>query len=484
MKTDVSVQTRTPLLDALLEYRSKNILSFDVPGHKKRDKLKSLAQPFSPILSCDANSMKELDNLSNPKGVIKEAEDLYATLYQYDSAHFLVNGATVGVQAMILAAVRPGEKILVPRHAHKSVINALILSAAQPVYIYPEMHPELGFATAVSFEAAKRAIDSNRDAKAIFLIHPSYYGICCDLEAIADYAHTRGMIVVVDEAHGAHLPFSEELPLSAIYAGADLSTISVHKTGGALTQAAVLLANQTRIDPGRVKGILNMLQTTSASYLLMASLDAARRELALFGESHLREILQLARHVRETLNAIDGLYVPGMELTRFQEVEDVDETKIVIHTTGIGLSGFEFYDLLREEHGVQLEFAEACNAMALFSIGDTEEGVQRLISSIQELTSRHRKQPLLFSRRFFEAPELVLSPREAFYAPTRLMPIDAAAGRISAETLTLYPPGIPIVMPGERITANMIEYLHLLKHEKGLLVDLEDPQADKIKVVL
>jgi len=416
--------------------------------------------------------------------VIKEAEDLYAALYQYDEAHFLVNGATVGVQAMILATCRPGDKILVPRNVHKSVINALILSAAEPVYVYPEMHPELGIATTVSFHAIKEAIDENRDAKALFLVHPSYYGLCCELESIAAYAHECGLVVIVDEAHGAHLPFSEELPTNAHYAGADLSTISVHKTGGALTQAAVLLANQNRIDSSRVKGILNMLQTTSASYILMASLDGARRELALFGELYLREVLNLARYTRDTLNEIDGLYVTGKELTQFKEVEDIDETKLVINTIELGLSGFEFYDLLRDEYQVQLELADACNAMALFSIGDTEEGALRLISSVQDLASRFRKKPLSISHRFFDIPDLVLSPREAFYSHTRVLPIVEAAGQISAEILTLYPPGIPIVMPGERITENMIEYLSLLKNENGMLVDLGDPNANLIKVVI
>lgn len=485
MQTDISRQTRTPLLDALRDYHANEVFSFDVPGHKKNDKLKTLSHFFgSSLLNYDANSMKALDNLSNPTGVIKEAEDLYASLYQYDEAHFLINGATVGVQAMILATCSPGDKILVPRNVHKSVINALILSAAEPVYIYPEMHPEIGIATTVSLSSIKRAIDTNQDAKTLFLVHPSYYGICCELEAITAYAHANGMVVIVDEAHGAHLPFSEELPLNAFYAGADLSTISVHKTGGALTQAAVLLVNKERMDSSRVKGVLNMLQSTSASYLLMASLDAARCELALYGELYLREALQLARFARETLNEIEGLYVAGKELTRFPEVEDVDETKLVMHTTELGLSGFEFYDLLREEYHIQLELADACNAMALLSIGDKEEEVMHLISSIQDLASRYRKKPFSVARRFFDVPELVLSPREAFYARTQLLPIREAVGQISAEILTLYPPGIPIVMPGERLTRNMIEYLHLLKNEKGMLVDLADPKAEQIKVVI
>lgn len=482
MRTDASIQTQTPLVDALRRYKSEEILSFDVPGHKKTGKLTTLSSLFGPeLLSLDANSMKQLDILSNPTGVIKQAEDLYAALYQYDEAYFLVNGATVGVQAMILATCRPGDKILVPRNVHKSVLSALILAAAEPIYIYPEIHPEMGIATTVSFKAVQAAIDAHPEARTLLMVHPSYYGICCELEKVVTYAHQKEMTVIVDEAHGAHLPFCEELPINARDAGADMSTISVHKTGGALTQSAVLLIDTQRVDASRVKSVLNMLQSTSASYVLMASLDAARHELALNGERYLREALALARYAREELPP--GLTAPGRELRAFEEVEDVDETKLVINTTGVGLTGFEFYALMRDEHNIQLELADACNAMAVLTIGDSESGVTRLIEAAHAIVDRHQKAPLSISPRYFNSPELVLSPRDVFNAHSHAVPLAEAVGQISAEVVTLYPPGIPLLMPGERITQDTIDYLRLLKEENGLLVDLGDPTAERIKVL-
>ncbi|MFZ0564629.1 MAG: aminotransferase class I/II-fold pyridoxal phosphate-dependent enzyme [Chlamydiales bacterium] len=480
-----AIETGMPLVDALEKYIADSVVSFDVPAHKKNNKLRLIADFFGEkILAADVNSMKQLDNLSHPKGVIQEAQRLFAELYQADWAYFLVNGTTIGIQAMILASCNPGDKIIVPRNVHKSVLNAIILSAAEPIYVYPHVHPRLGIITTVSLRIVAETLQKHPDAKAIILINPSYYGVCCDMQAIIQLAHENQVTVLVDEAHGAHLPFSPQLPPSAITMGADLVTIGMHKTGGSLTQSSALLVQGTRVDSDRIQSSINMLQTTSASYLLLSSLDAARQELALRGEKQVHESLLLARFARQSIQEIEGLYAPGRELKYCSEVSNFDETKLVINTLGIGLTGFEFYSLLREEYRIQMEFGDSHNVVAFFTLGDTEQRMVDLIAAIKDLAAEYRREPLQLPVTFLEPPEWALSPREAFYAKKALIPIDQSLGHISGEMITVYPPGIPLLVPGERLTKEIIEYIMFLKSTNGTITDLADPQIEKIKVVV
>lgn len=273
-------QSRTPLLDAIKEYHREGVIPFDVPGHKHGKGVPELrAFLGETVMQVDVNSMKCLDNLSNPTGIIAEAESLLADAYNADEAFFLVNGTSAGVQAMIMSVCRPGEKLILPRNAHKSATNGLIMSGANPIYIHPEFHEKYGIALGVEVDDIRRTILNNKDAKAIFLINPTYYGSTSDLRSIVTLAHEHDMAVLVDEAHGAHLHFHNELPMSAMEAGADMAAVSLHKTGGSLTQSSALLMKGNRTNGKYIRKIINLNQTTSASYLLMTSLDVARKKI-------------------------------------------------------------------------------------------------------------------------------------------------------------------------------------------------------------
>lgn len=483
----VSNQNRTPLFDALKAYQERNVIPFDVPGHKHGAGLKEFGEFVgNKVLQIDVNSMKPLDNLNNPTSVIKEAEDLAAEAYWADHSFFLVNGTTSGVQAMIMSVCEPGDKIIMPRNAHKSAINGLILSGAIPVYIQPEINERLGIAMGVTIENVEKAIARNFDAKAIFLINPTYYGATSDIKSIVKIAHKYGMAVIVDEAHGAHFRFHDELPYDAIELGADMCAVSMHKTGGSLTQSSLLLIKEGLVDEKTVRTVLSLTQTTSASYLLMVSLDIARKTLAIHGQELLSETLRLARFAREEINKIDGLYAFGKELVGSPGVFDFDETKLGINVADLGLTGFEVYNLLRDEYNIQVEMGDAFNILALISFGDSDNSVKALIEALRDISKRFNgtKSKISFDRvAVLENPELIVSPRHAFYSRKKAVKLEESEGEISGESIMVYPPGIPIVIPGERISVDMIDYIKMLKKQNSSLQGTEDPEVEYVKVL-
>ncbi|SKC83391.1 aminotransferase class I/II-fold pyridoxal phosphate-dependent enzyme [Maledivibacter halophilus] len=478
-------QNRAPLFEAMKEYHKKNVIPFDVPGHKHGIGIKEMTDYFGQaMLELDVNAMKSLDNICNPIGVIKEAEDLAAKAYGADYGFFLVNGTTAGVQTMIMSACSPGDKIILPRNAHKSATTALILSGAIPVYIQPEINDELGIAMGISFDEVKRVIANHPDAKAIFLINPTYYGATSDLKSIVDIAHKNNMAVLVDEAHGAHMKFHDELPLEAMDAGADMCAVSTHKTGGSLTQSSILLLNQGLIDSKYVKTTLNLTQTTSASYLLMASLDIARRQIATRGEKMLERVLYLSRWARDEINKTNGLYAFGKELIGTPGVFNFDETKLGVNVRKIGLSGFEVYDILTDEYNIQTELGDMYNILAIVSLGDTEESIKALIDALKDIAQKYKKEKIIKGKRdILKNPEIIVSPRDAYYSRKKIVRFEEAAGEVSGESIMTYPPGIPLVTPGERITKEMIEYVVRLKEEHSLLQGPEDQCIEYIKVL-
>lgn len=476
-------QNTTPLWDALNEYVNNEIVSFDVPGHKKK-KYTAIGEAFGERLAkLDANSMKPLDNIANPIGVIKEAELLMAEAFKADYAFFLVNGTTHGVQSMIMSACAPGDKIIMPRNVHKSAIKALILSGAVPVYVQPEINDDLGIANGITVEAVKEAIKENSDAKAIFVINPTYYGMTSNLKEIVRVAHENNMVVLVDEAHGAHFSFSHKLPLSAMEVGADIAAVSLHKTCGSLTQSSALLINERTIKREKVKTILNLTQTTSASYLLMCSLDIARRDLALNGKEIFENIIRLADYARGEINRIDGLSTFGQSLINNRGVYNIDKTKLAINVSDLGLSGLHVYDILRDEYKIQVEFGDTKNILAILGNGDNEQTVNTLIDALKDISIKHRTDETIISILDLHNPEVVISPREAFYLDKKSISIKNALGEICGEHIMSYPPGIPIISPGERFTKEMIDYILFLKKEGSMLTGTEDPNIDFIKII-
>jgi len=478
-------QNRAPLFEAMKEYHEKDVVPFDVPGHKYGLGIKEMTDYFgNTMLELDVNAMKCLDNICNPIGVIKEAEELAARAYGAKHAFFLVNGTTSGVQTMIMSLCSPGDKIILPRNAHKSATTALILSGAVPVYIQPEVNEDLGIAMGVSLDEVKMAIAEHQDAKAIFLINPTYYGATSDLKSIVHIAHDNGMAVLVDEAHGAHMRFHEDLPLEAMDVGVDMCAVSTHKTGGSLTQSSILLLNEGFVDEKTVKTTLNLTQTTSASYLLMGSIDLARKQLATIGEEMLEKTLILSRWARDEINKIPGLYAFGKELIGTLGVFNFDETKLGVNVKKLGLTGFEVYDILRDEYNIQTELGDMYNVLAIISLGDREESLMALVNALKDIAENHKTDREIKGKRgVLKNPEVIVSPRDAYYSRKKKVKLDEAEGQVSGESIMAYPPGIPVVTPGERITREMIEYVNRLKEQHSLLQGTEDAYVEYIKVL-
>jgi lysine decarboxylase len=466
----ISHQDAAPLYEALARYRADRIVPFDVPGHKQGRGAPELAEFLGPrCLSVDVNSMKPLDNLSHPTSVIRDAESLAASAFGADAAFFMIGGTTSAVQAMIMSVCRAGDLIIIPRNVHRSAINAMILCGINPVYVDPGIHPKLGISLGMAAGDVSRAIQNNPGAKAVFVNNPTYYGICPDLAKIADMAHSAGMAVLGDEAHGTHFYFGEGLPMSAMAAGADMSSISMHKTGGSLTQSSLLVMKRDRVDPGYVRTIINLTQTTSASYLLMSSLDIARRALSTRGPEMFGKVCGMAEYARSEVNGIGGYYAFSREIINGGNIADFDVTKLSVNTLGVGLAGIEVYDILRDDYGIQIEFGDMGNLLAIISVGDTRYNLERLVSSLCEIKRLHGGDGLGLMDHEYIPPVVKISPQEAFYAPRRVVPLVSSEGEVSSEFVMCYPPGIPILAPGEAVTREALDYI-LYALDRGCLV--------------
>lgn len=477
IRMDLERQKKAPLYRALQEFRRQRVVPFDVPGHKRGRGNKELVEFLGhQCVEIDVNSMKALDNLCHPVSVIKEAEELAADAFGAKHAFMMVGGTTSAVQSMVLTACKRGEKIIMPRNVHKSAINALILCGAVPVYIDPKVDTKLGIPLGMETSDVRKAIEENPDAKAIMINNPSYYGICSDLRSLVDLAHKNNMLALVDEAHGTHLYFGEGLPLNAMAAGADMAAVSMHKSGGSLTQSSMLLLGEG-INEGYVSNIVNLTQTTSASYLLLGSLDISRRNLALKGKQSFGKVCEMADYAREEINDIEGFYAFGAELINKSSVFDFDVTKLVINTRGIGLTGIEVYDLLREEYDIQMEFGDLSNVLAYISIGDRLQEIERLAGALNDIARLYSKPQGNFFCAEYMTPIVKATPQEAFYAQKEKLPIDQTIGRICAESVMCYPPGIPILAPGEMITKEILDYINLAK-EKGC--SMQGPESEDI----
>lgn len=477
-------QNKTPLFDALKAYKKSNVIPYDVPGHKhglgNKELLNFLGED---VLSIDVNSMKQLDNACHPISVIKESEMLLADAFNADYGFFLTNGTTQGVQAMILTVCDNNDKIILPRNVHKSAINALILSGAKPVYINPRVESKLGISVGITVDNIIKVIEENKDAKAIFLTNPTYYGVCSDLEKIIEVAHKYNILVLVDEAHGSHLYFNEELPKGAMNLDADMACISLHKTGGSLTQSSALLVNDKRINHKRIRTVLNLTQTTSGSYLLMTSIDIARKQLALNGKEILDNVLSISRYLRNEINKIDGFYAFGKELLNNDDFYDFDETKLSINTSNLGITGIEVYDILRNSYNIQLEYGDLSNMLAIISLGDTLENANLLIKALQDISNKYKKEAFKSVSDEYINPVVKYSPREAFYHKKENVKIVDSLGKVSGEFVMNYPPGIPVLAPGELITKEALDYIAHSKSSGTVLTGTEDEAVEWIKVL-
>ncbi len=476
-------QNKVPIYEALKRHKSNRVVPFDVPGHKQGKGNPELTEFLGKeCLSVDVNSMKSLDNLCHPVSVIKEAETLAAEAFGAAHCFFMVGGTTSAVQAMIMAVCKPGDKIIMPRNVHRSAINVLILCGALPVYVNPQVDKKLGIPLGMALSDVEDAIKKNPDAKAIFVNNPTYYGICSDIKGIAKLAHDNGMKLLADEAHGTHFYFGENMPISAMAAGADMAAISMHKSGGSLTQSSMLLCADT-MSEGYIRTIINLTQTTSGSYLLISSLDISRRNLAINGKEIFNKVCELAEYAREEIGKIGGYYVYGKDLINGDSIFDFDTTKLSIYTRDIGLAGIEVYDILRDDYGIQIEFGDIGNILAYISVGDNFFAIERLVSALSEIKRESAKDKAGMFDHEYITPLVKYSPQEAFYADKETVLIEDSVGKISGEFVMCYPPGIPIISPGELITPEILEYIRYSKERGCFLTGAQDINTEKIEVL-
>ncbi len=476
-------QSKAPIYEALERFRHMRVVPFDVPGHKHGRGNPELTEFLGErCVGIDVNSMKPLDNLCHPVSVIREAEELAAAAFGAAHAFLMVGGTTSSVQSMVLSCCKRGDKLIMPRNVHLSVINALVLCGAVPVYVNPDVDPKLGIALGMKRDQVREAIEKNPDAVAVFVNNPTYYGICSDIKAIVAMAHDAGMLCLVDEAHGTHFYFGENMPVSAMAAGADMAAVSMHKSGGSLTQSSLLLIGP-KMNRGHVRKIINLTQTTSGSYLLMSSLDISRRNLALRGKMILEKVVEMAEYAREEINAIEGYYAFGSELINGDSVFAFDQTKLSVHTRDIGLAGIEVYDILRDESDSQIEFGDIGNILAYLSIGDREQELERLVSALAEIRRRYQRDPRGMLNQEYIDPVVVCSPQAAFYGSKKSLLLNESSGYVCSEFVMCYPPGIPILAPGERITDEILNYIKYAKTKGCFMTGPEDPDIERINVM-
>ncbi|MFD2628246.1 aminotransferase class I/II-fold pyridoxal phosphate-dependent enzyme [Oceanobacillus kapialis] len=480
-------QTRTPLFSGLLDHIRKHPTQFHIPGHKQGKAVEPSFRDFlgENAFKMDLINIEPLDDLHHPNGIIKEAQDLAAEAFGADYTFFSVQGTSGAIMTMVMSVCNPGDKILVPRNVHKSVTSAIIFSGAVPVFIHPELDPVLGISHGITPRAVRHALEAHPDAKAVLVINPTYFGIAADLESIVEIAHLHDIPVLVDEAHGVHIHFHIDLPLSAMQAGADIAATSVHKLGGSLTQSSVLNLKGERISHERVQTVLSMLTTTSTSYILLASLDTARKQLAISGKSRIDQAIKLANKARKAINELQFIYCTGEEVIGSEAAYHFDPTKLIISIKDLGITGYDAEVWLRNNFNIEVELSDLYNILCIITPGDSTETIEKLLIALGQLEETMR--PLSSKKdvqvTIPEIPRLALAPRDAFYAETEVIPFNTAAGRISAESIMVYPPGIPIFIPGEIITNENIEYIWK-NVEAGLPVQgLQDETLQTIRVI-
>ena len=482
-------QNTTPLLDGIQQLIESKPAYFRIPGHRLAEGVSSrwTDKVGKEIFAYDVTETPYTDDLHSPEGPIGKAQELLRDLYQADESFFLVNGTTSGNEAMILSSAVNQEKLLVARNAHKSAMMGMILSGARPVYVMPEILEEWGIQGGVNPQAVREALEKNPDCKAFFMVSPTYYGVVSDLEEIARICHEYSVLLLIDEAHGGHVYFHDDLPKGALQAGADLCVQSMHKVTGALTQSSVLhVKTNLPFDQERLTTNLHLVQSTSPNYLLMTSLDCARYELAMHGREMQQKALELARAARERIRNIEGFSCMGKEVEGQNAVYAIDETRLVISARELGISGYELEEILFEKYAVNMELADSENVLAIITYANEKEEIERLVNACEaisrEYKNRKQKKEAMGTMKLPVA-EQVMSPREAYFTRTTDCDWNKAVGKIAGEMIAPYPPGIPIVYPGERISQEIWEYLEHFRLQKRHIHGSKDGKLEVIKII-
>ena len=479
-----------PLAEAVLRYAGLGVLPLHTPGHKGGRGAHPLLRRFftEEGLRADVSLSAELDDLHAPSGCIHAAEELAAEAYGADAAYLMVNGTTGAIHTMLMAALAPGNVLLVPRNVHRSIVGAMILTGVRPVYVQPEIDTRLGIAMGVSRAAVERAVRAHPEARAALLVYPTYYGVATELREIADFLYAHDMLLLVDGAHGAHFAFSEELPPSAMAAGADLSAESTHKLLGSLTQSSMLLARGGRVAAEQIRAASGVLQTTSPNEILLASLDLARAQMTENGAMHLAAAIRCAHELRRRINEIEGLWAFGAEYMGAQGMAALDPLKITVQVMGLGMTGFAAEVELRRR-GIAVELADARNVLLLLSYADGAHEAERVYAALRDMAATCA--PECMSRGAGSAaliplpslPETALAPRDAFFAACESVAVEHAEGRIAAETITFYPPGIPVLAPGDVIDRETLAYLRAMAAIGARVVGAADASLRTLMVI-
>jgi arginine/lysine/ornithine decarboxylase len=478
-------QSKTPIFDAIMAYNREKPAYFRIPGHRFE---RGVSERWTSVVgdgifSFDLTETPLLDDLHKPEGAILVAERLAAEVFGSDRCFFLVNGTTCGNEAMIASTAFAGQKIAIPRNAHKSALMGLIISGADPVYIMPEIDDDYGIHGGITPAAVERAFAEHPGLKGVMAVSPTYYGICSDLRGIAKICHSHGAVLIVDEAHGAHLYFSGKLPDGAIAQGADMCAQSIHKVTGSLTQSSMLQVRSRLVDTDRVEATLHIVQSTSPSYLLMTSLDLARYELAERGEDMIANAVSLAGGARKRISNIDGVACPGAEMMGRAGIAGIDSTRLIISAAELGITGFELKDELYE-HGVDLELADHMNALAIVTYANTEHDMNLLVTVLRKIAARGRRGEAVrndVSPPGF--PKMALTPREAYFSRSRPVPWKDAKGEVTAEMVAPYPPGIPAIYPGETVTPEIWDYLERFRLDGRHLHGPANSSLSELKVI-
>ena len=480
----------TSITDALEAASQADTALFCTPGHKRGQ---SIPPSIQRLMGAQAYRIDLPDlpgfNLFEPDGVIAAAQAQAAKTFGADQSWFLVNGSTVGVMASILATCGPGDKIILPRNVHTSAISGLILSGAHPVFIYPEYDPQWDLAHCITPQSVAQALTQYPETKAVLMVSPTYHGVVGDVGAIAQLAHQHGIPLIVDEAHGAHFGFHPDLPPSALSLGADLVVQSTHKTLSALTQASMLHQRSASVNAARVRSALQMLQTSSPSNLLLASLEGACHQMLTNGHELLTQTLALAHEARANIAAVAGLQVLQLPQYPTSGFYDLDRTRLTVDVSALGLDGFTADEICTAQFGIIAELPTLRHLTFLLSLGNTPQDLERLFYALAHL-SQHSPSTQSFAyltaglkTEPTQPDSPALSPRDAYFAPRITMPIAQAAGHISAETLCPYPPGIPITLPGEVITRAAIASLQQTQAAGGLITGCADSTLQQLQVV-
>jgi len=481
-------QREMPYVEAVSNYIKEKRVPFHMPGHKQGQGVNKTLKKLwgNKVFLYDLTEVDGLDYLNAPEGVIKGSEALAAKAFNVKHTYFLINGSTVGNQAAILSSVHEGEEIIIPRNSHQSTYSGLILSGALPIYVSPTLHKKSGLYPVIGVNTVASALKKHPRAKAVHITSPTHCGFTSSTTKIRAIVNEKDMVFIADEAHGSHFVFHPELPKSAILTKADLVIQGTHKTIGSLTQTSILhLVKTDKVSVEEVQKILRLLQSSSPSTLFVMSLDAARQQMATYGKKLLSKALGLARFAREKINTIPGFLCYGREVINTHDIDDIDETKLLIDVSQSGYTGIELEKILGRKYKIEIEMSDQKNILCFITIGDSERSVEKLLSALKSLarrkTTKIQKDYLI--PEMSQIPDLVLSPREAFFAKKKQVSLGKAVREISGEFIIPFPPDIPIIVPGERITREILDYIRYLKKNGIMVIGPKDTKLENIEII-